>query len=89
MSELRLPGGRISRGLPERVTVEGPGLVRNRDMVHRRWCYRVRGREIIAWAWPVGKTKDEIAAAAENGLKFCRSCKPLDHIPGDVDGRDT
>jgi hypothetical protein len=78
---IKLPNGRVVEGVPDILSVRGPGLIRNHDMVHRRWCYRVKGREVTAWDWPVGKTAEEIATAAENGLHFCRSCDPLSHIP--------
>ena len=78
---IKLPSGRVVEGVPDVLKVFGPGLVRNHDMVHRLACYRVKGREVTAWDWPVGKSADEIATAKENGLHFCRSCKPLEHIP--------
>lgn len=61
-------------------------LVRNHDMVHRRWCYRVRNREVNPWLWAEDKTRNQIAASARNGLQFCGSCKPLDHLPEGEEG---
>lgn len=82
MSEIKYPGrrGRVVHGLPENLSLKGTDLVRNHDAVHRRWCWRIRGRMVTAWDWPAGKTRDEVESATENGLRFCRSCQPLDAL---------
>lgn len=89
MPEQKDRNGEVYHGYADRLTLHGSDLIRNHDMVHRRWCYRVSGVEVTRWSWAEGKTRDEVAAAAENGLKFCRSCRPLDHIPADVENRRT
>lgn len=83
MAEIKYAGrhGRVVHGLPERVDLKGTDLVRNHDAVHRRWCWRIKGREVTAWDWPSGKTRSEVEAARENGLTFCRSCRPLEQLP--------
>lgn len=52
-------------------------LIRSRDMVHLRSCYQIRGRFVNPWYWAEGKSVDDIADSASNGIKFCQTCNPL------------
>jgi hypothetical protein len=61
--------------------VEKSTLVRNHDMVHLPECYRVSGVKVNPWLWAEGKTCREVLDAADNGIKFCRSCRPLEVLP--------
>ena len=86
MTEIKYPTGRVVHGLPERLVLVGTDLVRNRDSVHRRWCYHVRDREVTAWDWPAGKSRQEVESASLNGLRFCASCRPIEHLPEEEQG---
>lgn len=72
--EIIAANGTVLLALPSRANT---ALVRNHDMVHRRDCYRISGVMVNPWQWAEGLPIEDIASAAENGLKFCRSCDPL------------
>jgi hypothetical protein len=58
-------------------------LVRNHDSVHVRGCRMTEAVKdpITPWLWAEGKSREEIASAFQNGLRFCRVCHPLALFP--------
>jgi hypothetical protein len=52
-------------------------LVRHHDMVHLRTCARVSQIVVNPWRWAEHRSRDDIASAQANGLRFCRACDPL------------
>lgn len=47
------------------------------NMVHAAGCRYATPEKSLPWLWAEDKTSTEIAAAARNGLTFCKLCRPV------------